>query len=340
MLLVNPSGLPGINPTLTLDSASVATGQAFLQGELEKLNPTINEPLMSVTWPRDIVVKTGGGYVDFTSNFFVDYATAGANQYGLIAGETNNLPLIQGNVSKDVFPVFTFGYIVKVPFLDQARMTQVGRSLEDILTNGLRKNYDKTLDQNVYLGFPNVGTYGIVNNPNVTQTVAPLNSGGTSRKWRDKTPTEILDDVNSLINLTWAQSEYDITGMANHILIPPDDFNYINGTLVSNAGNMSILAFLQQFNTAKAQGRDLVIAPARQCIGAGDPILSGETGSGRMVAYVNAEDRLCFDETVPLTRVITQPSAEQVAYLSTYVAKVGVVKFLYFQCAAYMDGIS
>jgi len=340
MLLVNPSGLPGINPAMTLDSGSVATGQAFLQGELEKLNPVINEPLMSVTWPRDIVVKTGGGYVDFTSNFFVDYGTAGANQYGLIAGETNNLPLIQGNVSKDVFPVFTFGYIVKVPFLDQARMTQVGRSLENILTNGLRKNYDKTLDQNVYLGFPNVGTFGIVNNPGVTQTVAPLNSGATSRKWRDKTPTEILDDVNSLINLTWAQSEYDLTGMANHILIPPDDFNYINGTLVSNAGNMSILAFLQQFNTAKAQGRDLVIAPCRQCIDAGDAVASGEATSGRMVAYVNAEDRLCFDETVPLTRIITQPSAEQVAYLSTYVAKVGVVKFLYFQCAAYMDGIS
>lgn len=340
MLLINPAGLPGVSSPVMMNDAAIASGQAFLQGELEKLDPKVHEPLMSVTWPRDIVVKTGGGYVDFTSNFFAEYATAGANEYGLMGGATNALPTIQANLSKDVFPVNDYGYIIKVPFMDQQRMAQIGRSLEELMQNGLRKNYDKMLDQNVYFGMTSIGQTGLLNNPNITQSVAALNAGKTSRKWRDKTPTEILDDVNTAINLTWAQSEYDLTGMANHILIPPDDFNYINGTLVSSAGSQSILSFLLANNTAQAQGRNLVIAPCRQCISAGEAVVSGTTSSGRMMAYVNAEDRVHFDETVPLTRVLTQPSVNDMAYLTAYVAKVGVVKFLYNQCAVYVDGIS
>ena len=247
-----------------LTDAAIASGQTFLQGELEKLDPKVREPLTSVTWPRDIVVKTGGGWgTDYTSNFFVDYATAGANEYGLIAGATTTLPVIQGNVTKDVFAVNTFGYTVKVNFLDAQRLQQVGRSLEDILQKGLRLNYDKMLDKLVYTGMERLGQTGLLNNANIYQAPVALNAGGTSRKWRDKTPTEILDDVNTALNLTWAQSEYDITGMANHILIPPDDFNYINGTLVSAAGTQSILSYLLANNSAVAQGRTLVIAPSR-----------------------------------------------------------------------------
>lgn len=50
-----------------MDAAGIATGMAFLEGELEKRDPKVREPLTSVTWPRDIVAQTGGGWVDFTS---------------------------------------------------------------------------------------------------------------------------------------------------------------------------------------------------------------------------------------------------------------------------------
>ena len=42
--------------------AATAGGMAFLVGELEKLDPKIREPLTAVTWPRDVPVKTGGGW--------------------------------------------------------------------------------------------------------------------------------------------------------------------------------------------------------------------------------------------------------------------------------------
>ena len=57
------------------------------------------------------------------------------------------------------------------------------------------------------------------------------------------------------------------------------------------------------------------------------------------VENVNDEDKVTFDITVPLSRVLTQPSVEHMAYLSAYAGQVGQVKFLYTQCVEYIDGI-
>ena len=82
---------------LMMDAASIATGMAFLRGELEKFDEKIHEPLTSTTWPRDLPVKTGGGWVDSVSMFDVSYAFPGGTNKGLIGGETNVLPRIQAS---------------------------------------------------------------------------------------------------------------------------------------------------------------------------------------------------------------------------------------------------
>lgn len=324
--------IDGLRPTLTMNDAAIGSGMAFLVGELEKRDPRLLEPLSSVTWMRDIVAKTGGGWVDFTSNQFVDFATTGGNEDGIIGGATNDIPVMQANTSKDVYQVFNFGNILKVPFIDQQKMQSIGRSLDDLLDKGIRVNYNKSIDNIVYTGIPRTGVYGLVNNPNITAAAVAVGASGQA-KWSQKTPDEILADVNAIITETWAASEYDLTGMANHIMIPPQQYTYIVGTKVSEAGNVSILKFLEENNIGKNQGIDLVIVPSRWCSGA------GTGGTDRMVAYVNDEDRVNFDLTVPLSRVMTQSSVTEMAYLTGYAAQIGQVKFLYTQCARYGDGI-
>jgi hypothetical protein len=102
---------------------------------------------------------------------------------------------------------------------------------------------------------------------------------------------------------------------------------------VSDAGSVSILQFLLDNNIARNQGVDLVIAPSRWCIGA------GTASKDRMVAYVNAENRVNFDLPVPLSRVMTQPVVTQLAYMTAYAAQLGQVKLLYPTTMEYMDGI-
>lgn len=322
----------GISMATALDSASIESGMVFLEGELEKRDMTLNEPLSSVTWQRDIVANTGGGWVESTSNMFTDYRTTGGNEYGLMRGQTNDIPVVQGNISKDLGKVFPWSNVLKVPYLDQLKMQSIGRSLNELLDNGIKVNYNKTLDSLVYEGLVADDVYGLVNNPVIAAVMALSNSLGKT-SWKDKTADEILDDINQAITRTWQQSEFDLSGMANHILVPPVQYAYLVNRKVSEAGNVSLLNYLLENNIAKNQGIDLKIDPSRWCTEAG----TGKTD--RMVAYVNEKNRVCIDIPQPLMKAMTETSAKDLCYYTPYVANIGQVKFLYTQCALYVDGI-
>jgi hypothetical protein len=317
-----------------MKDAAVGGGQVFLQSELEKLDPKVREPLTSVTWMRDIPIKSGGGWVNFTSTFNIDYAMAGPNFYGLMGTQSNQIPVMQANIGKDIYRVFNWGNVLKVSFIDMQMMQQVGRSLEDILDKGIKLNWNKTLDLVTYVGpFSDTVYPGLLNNPLVTAAAVANGAAGTPA-WNTKTPDEILYDVNAAMVATWAASQYDVTGMANQILIPPAQFAYIVSQKVSLAGNVSILNFLLENNIGKSQGVDLKIFPSRWCIGA------GAASTDRMMAYVNDDNRLYLDITVPINRVMTMPTVmEGGAYLTLYLGQIGQVKFLYFQPVGYFDGI-
>ena len=161
-----PQTIVPTDGSMVLDAAP--GGMAFLEGQLEKIDPKLREPLSSTWWPRDIVAKTGGGFVEYTSSYDVSYATSGSNENGIIGGQTNDIPVMQADISKDLYKVFSWGHILKVPFVDQQKLQKIGHNLEEILNKGLKLTHDKTIDINVYEGFASYGTYGLINNPNVT----------------------------------------------------------------------------------------------------------------------------------------------------------------------------
>lgn len=315
--------------------AGIAGGLAFLESELEKRDPKVREPLTSVTWMRDMPVKSGGGWVDFTSQFYVDYGVSGPNMYGIQGTQATTIPTVQANLLKDVFRVFNWQNTLKVNFIDMQKLQQVGRSLDDMLDKGVKLNWNKALDLTVYQGpYATGGFTGLVNNASVSAS-SVATGAQASTLWTKKTPAEILYDVNTAMVSTWAASQYDVTGMANQILIPPSQFAFIASQLISTAGTTSILTYLLENNIGKSQGVDLKIFPSRWCIGAG----AGATD--RMVCYVNDEDRIKLDVTVPIQRVMTTPTIAEGggAYLTLYAGQIGVVKFLYTQPALYQDGI-
>lgn len=315
-----------------LDATGISTGMAFLEGELEKRDPKIREPLTSVTWPRDIVAESGGGWVDFTSTMNVDYATSGGNDNSLVGGATDVISLVQANINKDVYKVFTWAQGMKIPFVDSQKFQTIGRSIDSILDRGVRLNYNKSVDQLVYRGFTSVGFTGLVNDVNIVRSTAPNGAAG-SPLWQNKTVDEILWDVNKTLTEAWAASEYDESAIPNHLLLPPDKYAYIVSTRIGTSGDENILDYLLRNNLATNRGGNLYIAPCRWCSGAG----TGQTD--RMVAYVNDRDKVYFDLPVPLTRAMTQPVALQFAYITIYAAQMGQVKWLYYQPARYMDGI-
>lgn len=315
-----------------MDSGGVGGGLVFLAGQLEKQDPRLLEPLTSLTAPRDIDMKPGGGWTSITSNVFVDYATTGSDEDSIMGSETTNIPVSQANISKDVFKVHTFSEILRAPLFDELKLQQIGRSLTQILDDGVRLNHGKMIDRNVYVGISKTGTYGLINSPLVT--AANVAQGASlSRLWINKTPVEIMNDVNQLLTQTAVASEYDLSGMANRILIDWPNYSYIANTPVTVAGTQSILNYLLENNIAVNQGRELSIFPCRWCTAA------GVGATQRMVAYVKAENRVNIDLPVPLSRVMTAPNTSSASYETIFASQFSQVKYLYYQCAAYADGI-
>ena len=324
----------GTGAMMTMDSAGIASGQAFLVSELEKRDVLVRTPLNSFTYGRDLVVRVGGGWDEYVSAMSVNYGVTGGSGEGLVnAAGADGIPTVQANFEKGTFKTHVVSAATRVMWIDMQRGNMTGRNMDTMLRDGLRLAYDKHMDQNAYVGFTTYGTTGLVNNANVTTTQAALNAGGTSRKFEDKTADEILADINTAILDAWEAAEYDLDAIPNHIIMPYEQYNYLATTKVSSLAEKTILTFLLENNVAKANGSDLFIGATSWCKGAG-------TGStDRMVVYCNKERYVAMDELVPLTRAMTTPNTEHFCYDTAYAANVSEVEIFYDQTIAYVDGI-
>lgn len=325
----------GLSAVPTMDADGIASGGAFLVSELEKRDPLIRKPLTSVTYPRDIVVQTGGGWVDYVSAMNVAYGITGGSGNGPVhAGGVNGLPIVQASMDKGLFKAHIFAAALRVMFVDMQKAGFIGRPLDQMLQEGMRTAYDKHMDESVYKGLAEYGTTGLLNHPDAAETTVKGNGAATpSTKWADKTPRQILDDVNSAILSVWAEAEYDPSALPNHILLPYWQYAYILNTPVTDLAAETILDYIMKNNVAAKNGGSLYIGATRWCKGA------GTGGADRMMVYVNHERFVKVDELVPLSRVMTAPNAAEVCYDTAYMANVSEVQVFYPQCMMYFDGI-
>ncbi|WP_288947462.1 DUF2184 domain-containing protein [uncultured Megasphaera sp.] len=324
----------GAMDAMTFDASAVSSGLAFLVSELEKMDPLLREPLTSTTYPRDINIESGGGWVEATSAFNVEYGVTGGQADG-VGGVQNNIRRIQADFSKDLYKVMPYEVAMSVKIQDQLRGAVTGRSIEQVYDDGIRLDFDKYMDINTYLGQSQYGTTGIVNDPNIT-AVSVAQGASKQTTWKSKTPEEILQDINNAILDAWKAAQYDNSAIPNHILIDPANFAYLNMTPLTVAGvqgGISIMQYLAENNIAAQKGVDLFIGECRFCEGAG----SGSTN--RLVAYRNEKRFVGMDVPVPMSRVMTQPNIQTASYDSLYMANVGQVKIHYYEPFIYRDGI-
>jgi hypothetical protein len=313
---------------------AISTGGAFLVSELEKRDPKIREPLTSITYTRDVPIKVGGGWVEYVSALNIDFGVTGGSGNGTVSAPgANGSPIVQMNLGKDTFGTHVFSSILRVPFVDSQRQQITGKSLDALLTDGIRLAYDKHMDANAYVGLSAYGTTGLLNNANVTAAYVANNAAGTSRKWEDKTADEILADVNGAVLAVWAAAQYDLAAIPNHVLIPHAQYNILATTKVSGMADKTILEFLLDNNIAKRNGKSLVIAACPWCAGA------GASSTDRMVVYCHNEKYLALEELVSLHRAMTQPNVEALAYDSVYMANISELELFYTQTIRYADGI-
>ena len=86
--------------------------------------------------------------------------------------------------------------------------------------------------------------YGLFNNPNVPRVLAPTGTSGID--WSLKTPDEIIEDLNLLVN---GVAENSLgKHLANVAVLPLSKYNYIASTPRSSTSDTTILAWFLQNN--------------------------------------------------------------------------------------------
>lgn len=329
------SAKSGNMAVFNMDAAGIASGQAFLTSELEKRDMLVRTPLTSFTYTRDIPIRVGGGWAETVSAMQVGYGIAGGSGEGIVhSGGANGIPMVQADFSKGMYKAHMIAAGTRVMWIDMQRGNMTGRNIDSLLRDGLRMTYDKHMEENTYTGFASYGTTGLVNNPDVTIMEAASNGATTpSTKWKDKTPDQILQDVNDVILTTWDRVEYDPDAIPNHIIMPYEQYNYIATKKVTELAEKTILKFLMENNVASLNGSDLFIGATRWCKNAGDD------GADRLAAYCNKEKYIAMDELQPLTRAMTGPNTENFCYDTAYAGNLSEVEVFYDQTITYMDGI-
>jgi len=312
---------------------------AYYVNQLENLDKRLYEPLVSVSWGRDIKLRSGITMSNESTSFIRSaFAAAGslvnpgtANKGGnmpWISAESSAIPGVAINGAKIVLPLRLAAREVSYTSVELERSQLTGQPIDVQKIDALNVLYQMNVDQMVYIGSEDVGATGLLNNADVTIDAAATGvNGGT--EWSQKTPDEILADVNSLVESAWSAAAFAVC--PDKLLLPPLQFSYISSQKVSSAGNVSILKFLKEnCISLQVNGRELDIQPVKWLTG------RGVGPSDRMVAYTNSEDRVRYP-MVPIRRETAY--YQGIRYTAPYIYALGEMEFVYPETVRYMDGI-
>lgn len=311
---------------LTFDQRTVDSSGAFLVGELERLDQTMHEPLASVTWSRDIDLRSDVSIADETSSFTNStFAAAGGPSGSGKAWVGKNTDAIQGialDIGKTASPLTLWAMQIGYTLPELESALKVGRPVDAQKHAGLTLKYNMDVDEQVYIGDAQLGLEGLVNSSKVGAT-------NVTSTWATATPQQILDDVNLVLNNAWIASGFAVC--PDKLLLPPVQYGQLVSRIVSEAGNISIIEFLKVNSLANSvNGKPLDIQPSKWLTGRG----VGTTG--RMMVYTQSESRVRMP-LVPLQR--TPLEYRDLRQLTTYFGRIGAVEWVYPETAYYADGL-
>lgn len=310
----------------TIDKATVDAAGVFLVGELERLDQTLNLPLVNYKWSRDMPLRSDVSIADEQSSFTnTDIAAAGGvnpNGKNWIGKNSTAIPQTNLYIEKTAQPLNLWGMELGWTLPELASAQQVGRPVDSQKYDAMQLKWNMDIDEQVYIGDNDLGVTGLLNLSQVT----PISA---AKAWADPatTPDEILGDVNLMLSQAWVNSGYAICPAK--IGLAPELFSILVSRKVSDAGNISVMEYIRINSIAfQENGVPLEIVSMKWAS------KRGAASAHRMVAYTQDEKFIRF----PLVPLLNTPLEYRGLYqLTTYYGRLGQVETPYGNTIAYMD---
>ncbi|KAB0554599.1 DUF2184 domain-containing protein [Pantoea stewartii] len=309
----------------TVDRATIDSTGAFLVGELERMDQTLNMPLVSVKWSRDMPLRSDISIADEVSSFTnTDFASVGGpnptgkNWMGKKGTATPGPELDITPTRNNLTP---WASEVSWTVLELASAQQLGRPIDVQKYTAMKMKWNMDTDEQVYIGDEVLGVAGLLNLPDITPLAA-------AAAWKATTdPDVILQDINLLLTDVWVRSGYAVCPAK--IGLAPELFGLLTTKKVSSAGNISVLEYVKINCIAyQENGEPLDIVSMKWAS------KRGAGGSHRIVAYTQDEQYVRFPMVPLLNTPLEYRGMQQ---LSVYYGKLGQVEAPYSNTISYLD---
>jgi len=265
-----------------------ADGAVFFQRQLEHIKARSYDVKYAELKARSLFPVSNEGGAGITSITYRTYDQAGSAK--IINAYADDLPRADVAGKETTIPVrsvgISYGYN-----LDEIQASQLtGMSLDQRRANAARRSNEQVVNDVAFFGDAESNLPGLFSNPNIP-TGAVVNPG-SGTEWVNKTPDQILFDVNDLF-----ADIFETTNMVeqgNTLLMPPAQWSYIMSTPRSSNSDTTIAQYLANNSPYLNSIEDMI--PVNECSAANNPELSTDA----MVAYDRNPDKLQLEIPVEL----------------------------------------
>lgn len=200
--------------------AGVGTGP-WLEQQLEALDGRVFQVIeREMTYAQDIPVNTGIVSPGAASYSWVKSHRVGAVKR--IAGDGKDLPSVSIHGEKFTSTVEQFGAALEYTTreIDAARMA--GVNLDTSKADAVRRAFVENRNLVAYFGNPKSSKTGLLNDADVTKTVAANGANPASPLWTGKTALEKYNDIKAM----WVRIFNKSAGKVkpNVLLLPPEHY--------------------------------------------------------------------------------------------------------------------
>lgn len=291
-----------------------ADGAFFFQRQLEYVKSKSYDVRYADLVARSLFPVSNEGGAGITSITYRTYDQVGSAK--IINAYADDLPRADVKGKETTIPVrsvgTSFGYN-----LDEIQSSQLtGAALDQRRANAARRAVEQVVNDVAFYGDAESGLPGLFSNPNIP--TGSVVNGGTGTEWVNKTPEQILFDINDLFNDIFETTKMVERG--NTLLLPPAQWAYISATPRSSGTETTILQYLVKNSPFLSSEADVI--PINECTASLNPLLSADA----MIAYDRNPDKLQLEIPVELEMMPVQqknlefvvPGRSRIAGLNIY----------------------
>jgi hypothetical protein len=211
----------------------------------------------------------------------------------IISNYADDLPRADVKGKEFTAPVRSIGesYGYNIQEIRAASMT--GKPLEQRRANAARRANDQLVNKIAFFGDTTSGLGGLLSNPNIPVVNVPNDGTGSSTKFKDKTPDQILRDLNNFVNGIFSLTNG--VESPDTLVMPIDQFTYISSTARSANSDTTILDYFLKNNPLIKR-----VEWANELKGA------GVAGVDVMIAYKRDPDKLTLEIPQPFEQFPVQ----------------------------------